>query len=320
MVYVTEPYRIPMGWCAYTRGDAALYTPPGSALQKHKEVTVGDGFVLIRAGDWLVGSCYCSPNVSQGDFQYFVGGLAAGIDSTGRAKYVAIAGDYNAKSPAWGSRVLDDRGAVLMDPALEKGLAPVNSVGRATFERNGRRSKIDCVLINPEAHGRLTFSRVLADYTASDHLYLLHEFRPAGPAGGNATKWTYSLRDLDRDKIMGAYMDAWECLPWSPTGGPTLPSEYTAMMKGICEAVLTKSSAASKGGRACYWWSSEIAELRKKTNKLRRKAQRTVKLNRPEKTEMIQCFKDARKELRNTIRTNKERKWEEFCATLEKDP
>lgn len=43
-------------------------------------------------------------------------------------------------------------------------------------------------------------------------------------------------------------------------------------------------------------------------------------MNMPNKTELKLDFKAARKKLRNEIRTNKERKWKEFCATLERDP
>lgn len=50
-VCISEPYRILEGWHSDTRGDAAVYTPPGSALQIHKEVLAGDGFVLLRASD-----------------------------------------------------------------------------------------------------------------------------------------------------------------------------------------------------------------------------------------------------------------------------
>lgn len=144
-----------------------------------------------------MGSCYWSPNVNHEVFLGFVSGLAAGLDEMRNMEYVGIAGDFNAKSPAWGSRVLDTRGAAMMDLALEKGLAPINTSGGATFERNGRSSKIDCVLVNTEAYGRISFSRVLAAYTASDHNYLLHEFHPMGDNSVSSTRWSYSLRDLD---------------------------------------------------------------------------------------------------------------------------
>lgn len=122
VVCISEPYRILEGWLADGRGDAAIYTPPGSALQCHDEVIAGDGFVLLRAADWLIGSCYCSPNVTQEVYLEFVNGLACGIERMGRTEFVALAGDFNAKSPAWGSKVLDGRGAALMDLALDKGL------------------------------------------------------------------------------------------------------------------------------------------------------------------------------------------------------
>lgn len=319
VICISEPYRILEGWHADTRGDVAIFTPPGSALLTHDEVSTGEGFVLLRASEWLVGSCYCSPNVTQEVFLNFVDGLARGMEDMSKTKYVALAGDFNAKSPAWGSQVLDERGAAMMDLALVKGLVPINSTGGATFERCGRRSKIDCVLINNEAHGRLSFSRVLADYSASDHFYLLHEFRPTGEPSGKETSWKYSLRDVDQERVLSVYNEAREGLPWGNPDKSSLPKAYTVLVKTVCDTALRKAPATARG-KTCYWWSAEIAELRKQTNKRRRKAQRATRRNSTDKNELVREFKVARKELRNAIRNSKEQKWREFCATLDNNP
>ena len=70
--------------------------------------------------------------------------------------------------------------------------------------------------------------------------------------------------------------------------------------------------------RATYWWTDEIAVLRRRCNKLRRAAQRST--NRPEANEKSAEHKAAKKLLRKAITQRKIECWKSVCEDANSDP
>lgn len=129
----------------------------------------------------------------------------------------------------------------------------------------------------------------------------------------------WSVKRLDRDlleaavaaKTWSAEDDEWSANEWANWLGTTLME--------ILDVATTR--AKSGYGPACYWWSEEIAELRRKCNKHRRRAFR-AKGKAPLEAQAILDSKvrDSRKALRRAITKAKGSAWEELLTTLNEDP
>ena len=89
-------------------------------------------------------SCYFSPNIL---YDYFVTQLDDLDDSIRTARTeILVAGDFNSKSPEWGSGQLDRRGEVLSEMIARIDLAVLNEGNAYTFRRGNTGSVIDVTL------------------------------------------------------------------------------------------------------------------------------------------------------------------------------
>lgn len=80
----------------------------------------GVGFAYMQFPGLLVYSCYIRTG---GPVAEFGGKCLAGLEENIRTRYVldsalVVAGDFNAKSPSWGSGILDARGAIIENFAV----------------------------------------------------------------------------------------------------------------------------------------------------------------------------------------------------------
>lgn len=103
--------------------------------------SLGEGFVCLKWEHWRLIGCYVSPNISLAEYDKHLDSLAEEIKSEDTE--VVIAGDFNAKSPVWGSAVTDTRGEHLTEWAAELGLNVINKGDTPTFQRGASRSFID---------------------------------------------------------------------------------------------------------------------------------------------------------------------------------
>ena len=85
-----------------------------------------------------------------------------------------------------------------------------------------------------------------------------------------------------------------------------------------CEEAIPRTRAHG-GRRPSYWWTNEIAALRKKCLKLRRAAQRGRKNDRDFALRSAD-YRTAKKSLGQTIKTSKRRCWDRLRDDLNSDP
>lgn len=65
--------------------------------------------VTVKWKEFSVIACYVSPNVSGGEYSYFLNELDTVIAEL-EQHYIIIAGDFNAKDKMWGACLTDNRG------------------------------------------------------------------------------------------------------------------------------------------------------------------------------------------------------------------
>lgn len=147
IVIINEPFVIKDYWFADTDRLAAIWVTP---RRMEKEIPIkmignGRGYVAIKIGSDMIIGCYFPPRMSRQDFENALDEIMNMIEEN-RKLEVILAGDLNAKYPAWCSRKWDLRGSMVMEFCGRAKVTPASSSGDITFERNERSSLIDIVM------------------------------------------------------------------------------------------------------------------------------------------------------------------------------
>ena len=94
-------------------------------------------------------------------------------------------------------------------------------------------------------------------------------------------------------------------------------SRVTSAIVRACDASLPRSGNRNRC-QPTYWWTEEIAELRRACLTLRRRAQRAQE--RRGASAPNAKFKQAQKRLRLVIKASNRRCWKEVCDEVNSDP
>ena len=160
-------------WYTDNRMDAALVVINGE-MPVHGKGR-GDGFVWLELEEFVVYSCYCSPNIDKQSFEKYITDL--GEDVRKHSKDIVIDGDFNAKSAEWGSHTEDARGTIMMQWVSGSDLIVLNQGGCPTFVRYEQKSHIDVTLCTGGVAPRITNWKVLKEETIGWHRIIRFEYR-----------------------------------------------------------------------------------------------------------------------------------------------
>ncbi|XP_076301781.1 uncharacterized protein LOC143219861 [Lasioglossum baleicum] len=140
IVIISEPWSPCSHWHNDGFKDASIWIPMYTigAFNSIKKSFKSKGIVAVQLGDFTVVSCYFSPNITLVHYKDRITELESLLEKIDTERCI-IAGDLNAKSPLWGSGMLDDRGGVVMEMINNHSIIPTCSQGAYTFERNGHR-------------------------------------------------------------------------------------------------------------------------------------------------------------------------------------
>lgn len=130
-------------------------------------------------------------------------------------------------------------------------------------------------------------------------------------------KWAY--KKLDTDKFSEAI--EWGCVGITPISDVQQATKWlTEIITTACDFAMPRAKNPKRPG--VYWWSSEIQNLRKDTQKARRMWQKVKAKGKNLEIilEKEEAFRSIKKELGNTIKRAKRRAWEELINTIDRDP
>ncbi|XP_076301560.1 uncharacterized protein LOC143219497 [Lasioglossum baleicum] len=182
------------------------------------------------------------------------------IKENNEGRLIIIGGDFNAKSPAWGSRLQSTKGTQVLEMLL------------AT---------------SPELQeGGNLISRVLSRETASDHRYILTEIQTGDLSNieeERPYKWRVTPVGVQK---LGAVLDRKiEEINLMGAGCMTAVQveEMVHALPDICEEALEKSTRR-RNKRENIWWNDNIERTRKEAQKQRRLCQRVLILKAKEKS------------------------------------
>ena len=258
-------------------------------------------------------SVYLTPSQSISEYQTGLEGLEDAVrDIQGE---LVIAGDFNAKAPDWGEAQSDSRGRLVTNMASRLDLVVLNQGTTTTFRRPGyRETIIDISLASQRLAAQIEDWQVIEDYTGSDHTYITFRVRDGRPAPiprkRAPSRW--NIDKMNHEKLSSAIAHGQRALKGSPEALP-LPARAklvtNATMKVIeqacSEAVPRKTSSRSR--RPAYWWTDEIADLRKTCLQLRRRTQRVKR--RDQDAAPLAAAYSAAKKLKRAIKLSQQRCW-----------
>lgn len=327
MVLISEQYRSGEGpgWFSDTLGTAAIriINPRRLLVAEHGS---GCGYVWVRCDDVYYVSVYLSPSDRIGDFQTKLDGLEdAARDMRGN---LIIAGDFNAKAIEWGENAPDSRGRQVMEMVARLGLVVLNTGSLSTFRRPGyRETIIDVSLANERLLPRVVGWKVIDDYTGSDHQYItfrVDDGRPAPLPRRVKPPPRWNIAKINEEAFSLALTRGQEAIDGIP-GGLTPPARACRVVETTMQIIVRACKEAvpekrvSGKRRPAYWWTKEIADLRKRCLYLRRQTQRTRGRGRdvaPVAAEHLA----AKRTLKRAIIASQRRCWRELCEDLNKDP
>lgn len=304
VIIISEQNKNLPGWYADMEGKAAIALLQNSALDEVGES--GRGFTWIRVKGIRIYSCYISPNITMTEYKEYLENLETSIRSG--SGEVILAGDFNAKNAEWGSSINDERGDELSALIASLDLSVCNIGTDPTFERGPSSSVIDVTFASKQTASQVRKWNVLNEESRSDHYYVFFVI-------GNHTEQQYNMplgwswRKMNVQKLE-EYLNS--------KNSPTNAEELMEVIKGACDAAMPRRNYSRSHHKPQYWWTNEIAELRKLTLAARRRYQRAIK--RGPADEEHRGFKEAKKDLRLTIRRSQETCWKRLCTEVDHDP
>jgi len=301
------------GWYSDVNSRAAIAILSDISIDKIGPPSPGFRWLEIKG--YRVYSCYISPNVNFLEFEGFLARLEASV--RGANCPVVIAGDFNSKSPEWGSPKEDPRGRALADMLAALGLVVCNEGNKPTFVRGASESHLDITLITQTAVTSITGWKILDEESLNLHKYIMFDVN--APRGYQQIRdkkgWAY--RKLDYAKLY----EKLSC------GAPTLPddvgsacNQVVAWLTETCDACMPRAGGSPKR-RPIFWWNEGIAEQRRICLKARRLyTRKRKKAGESGSISERENFKQQRKELTLKIIDAKDKKWNELCAKVDADP
>ncbi|KAG7294991.1 hypothetical protein JYU34_022602 [Plutella xylostella] len=332
LAVVSEPYYVPPDWVSDRDGTVALVSRGAVGSPPFEKVTKGRGCVAALLGGIVIIGCYFSPNRNVADFEHFLAELGSLVLQS-RPYPVIVAGDLNGKSEAWGSPVRNERAEPMEDWLVQVGLSVLNRGSEWTCVRHNGGSIVDVTFASPALESRVQGWRVIVNVeTLSDHRYIRYDVS----ATLDTTRWTnicgagprWVLHRLDREALEeAAIVHAWASSPESLPHVDDEANWFRETLSQICDAAMPRARPIPPK-KEMYWWSSEIADLRRACMSARRQYTRHRRRTRrsndvppdAEEIALLTAYKAAKKAIKIAIRRSKEAARNEMLEALDVDP
>ncbi|RLU15957.1 hypothetical protein DMN91_011715 [Ooceraea biroi] len=212
------------------------------------------------------------------EFEEFLARVGECVSRRLLPRPVLIAEDFNAKPCVWGFPRSDAKDEALVDWEPTLGLCVLNTGSESTCVRWQGGSIVDLTLANPAAVRRVSGWRVESGLeTFSDHVYIFMALAPPlgtnppprrSVKGGRPRRW--KVKEMCGDTLIASLLAA----TWPDRSPANDVEEEASWLQGIvmdaCDASMPRVGRPP-GRRAAYWWSEEIAELRRSSVRARRR-------------------------------------------------
>lgn len=276
--------------------------------QNHSKVILDNDIEII--------SCYCSPNRTTKEFEEYLEQVAADI-TINNTDNTIIAGDFNAAHIAWGSRRTNQKGKILMEWMAQYNMYPLNNSSHPTFIRYNQQSFIDLTITSCTSLFNIQSWQVLdEEESMSDHLYvetiIMCDKYPTKEI--NTKTYRVNTKKIDYEQLEELINEGFQHMQ------ETTYNNITEILTSTVKHIMTKAHGQNRKPK--YWWTEEIAQLRKATIKKRRIYTRSKALQSTDQTSIERAwenYKTSRNQLRYTINKSKKEKWDELIEEVCQD-
>lgn len=342
---LSDPYRIRDNGC-----DSLADTASGRAaiLVPGKQVTVCNvirdaEFVSARVGGYQFYSCYATPNPATRDM---FGSLLLRLENSVRTVMhdtpVVVAGDFNARSAAWGDRVTTSRGEELCDLFGCLQLTVLNEGSTPTFTRGGG-SMID-VTAASERVRCLSWSVLGDTFNNSDHNYIRFDLDSGSSVRRqNLRSFTRGwdvTKGIDPELLEVGLLIAEWLFPVEDLNGRDaayIADLFDHYVRTACDIVLRRRSELDMTRKPVHWWNPELTVLRRNCVSARRNKTRLAARHKRLQQQLgvadpaaVQAAVDVdsadaelrtcKKALKTAIARSKKACWNELVQSVDSDP
>uniref|UniRef100_A0ABD2W763 Reverse transcriptase domain-containing protein n=1 Tax=Trichogramma kaykai TaxID=54128 RepID=A0ABD2W763_9HYME len=181
---------------------------------------------------------------------------------------------------------------------------------------NGRQgsSVVDLTFVSESLAPRVLSWTVSGWYTHSDHQAIVFEIEDAGTSTRPSTRQScrWNARTLDADRFSAVVSGA----SVAPGAAEDMASSLMDIITGACDASMSRANPRRRR-EPVYWWTAEIAVLRRSCLRARRLFQRSR--GRQDEEAHSANYAAKRRLLRVAIKTSKRRCWRQLCDEVDSD-
>ncbi|CAB0042383.1 unnamed protein product, partial [Trichogramma brassicae] len=300
----------PNTWLADADGQAAIWVHRGIPVRE-RPARVHPYIAWARIGGIFFFSVYAPPRLSEREFSALLANITE--EARGRRPLV-IAGDFNAWSTEWGCRETRPRASILLDSLALLDAVLLNTGDVPTFNGRQGSSIVGLTFVCETLTPRVLSWTVSGLYTHSDHQAIVFEIEDDGASSRPSTRRSYrwNARTLDKDRFSAVVSSA----SVAPGTAEDMASSLMSVITGACDASMSKANPRRRR-EPVYWWTPEIADLRRSCLRARRLFQRSR--GRHDEETHSANYASARRLLRVAIKTGKRRCWRQLCDEVNND-
>lgn len=315
MILISEPYKHldSASWISSEDGKVAIWVCGTNSFQSANKIT-NSGFVKVKVNGIHFYSCYAPPSQSLDEFNVLLDAL---VEDVQNSFPVAIAGDFNAWATDWGSKTTNAKGCALVEAMSTIDVVLLNTGDKPTFVRGEASSIVDVTFVSSILAKRNISWNVAEVYTGSDHQALCWEV-----SNHQAKRRKVGIKPIDRGWRVSTFDP--ELFKLALDDHPTQSNNPSEMASDTIKKVTTACDATMPRRRnknllpPVYWWNDNIAYLRKKCIRTRRRSQRCRKT--PHFEQLYKIYKEARLMLNKAIKESKRSLWTKMLEDIEGDP
>lgn len=240
---------------------------------------------------------------------------------------LVIGGDFNAKSLLWSAACTNRRGELLERWSAVLDLHLVNVGGSPTCVRPQGNSIVDLTWCSSHAVNLIGGWSVLESVeTLSDHVHIYFTLgslaRDESAARGRPAERRWNFKRMDEDLFQQTI-----AFSMSSAVDEAALEDVNVYERWLAEIVEEACSIAMprvralRGKRSAYWWSEELADLRRASIRARRgwfRARR--RRDALDSAALARSYRAARRNLKIAIRRAKRACWTKLIATIDDDP
>ena len=135
------------------------------------------GYIITTWGNTIVIGVYAPPRWTIEKFENTLQEIDVQLRNMGDSAQLIIAGDFNAKSPMWGTHRMDERGRILMEWTAEHNVCLINNERVSTCCRWGGESVVHLIWATPDIIQRTKNCEVMLEMeTLSDHRLIVTDY------------------------------------------------------------------------------------------------------------------------------------------------